>query len=150
MKLDDALKGIQLLYVETPPIIYYVESHPTYVDRMGFIIDYLEQSQSLRAISSVITLAEVLMHPIKENKQTLVKEYQDILLNSAEFSLMPVTVSVAQSAARFRAQYNLRTPDALHVATAIDAGCDAFLTNDLGLKRVNELTILVLDELELP
>lgn len=150
MKVDDALKGVQRLYVETPPLIYFVEANPTYVDRMSFIIDHLEQSDTLRAVSSVITLAEVLMHPIKENKPALVREYQDILINSAEFSLMPVTVSVAQSAARYRAHYNLRTPDALHVATAIDAGCDAFLTNDLGLRRVTDLTILVLDELELP
>ena len=38
---------------------------------------------------------------------------------------------------------------ALHVAAAIDASCDAFLTNDLGIKRVTEIKILVLDELEL-
>ena len=48
-----------------------------------------------------------------------------------------------------RARYNLRTPDALHVATAVPAGCDAMLTNDAQLKRVQELSILVLDELEL-
>jgi predicted nucleic acid-binding protein len=43
----------------------------------------------------------------------------------------------------------MRTPDALHVATAIDAGCDAFLTNDTGIKRVHEIAVLVLDDLEL-
>jgi predicted nucleic acid-binding protein len=48
-----------------------------------------------------------------------------------------------------RARYNLRTPDALHVATRIDATCDAFLTNDAGIKRVIEIAVLVLDELEL-
>jgi predicted nucleic acid-binding protein len=53
-------------------------------------------------------------------------------------------------AAELRARYNLRTPDALHIACAIDTGCDAFLTNDTGIKRVNEIRILVLDDLELP
>jgi len=39
--------------------------------------------------------------------------------------------------------------DAFQIAAALAAGCDAFLTNDNTLKRVSELTILVLDELEL-
>ena len=63
--------------------------------------------------------------------------------------LIPVTLPIAESAADLRARYNLRTPDALHVASALSSGCDAFLTNDAGLKRVQELPILVLDELEL-
>jgi predicted nucleic acid-binding protein len=47
------------------------------------------------------------------------------------------------------APHNLRTPDALHVAAGIDARCDAFLTNDTGMKHVTEIAVLVLDELEL-
>lgn len=43
----------------------------------------------------------------------------------------------------------LRTPDALQIAAALVAGCEAFLTNDAGLKRVTELRVLVLDELEM-
>jgi len=62
---------------------------------------------------------------------------------------VPISAGVAESAADLRARYNLRTPDALHVATAIDAGCDAFLTNDTGIKRVQEIAVLVLDDLEL-
>ena len=46
-----------------------------------------------------------------------------------------------------RARYNLSLTDALQIATAIQSDCDAFLTNDLQLKRVNELSILVVTEL---
>jgi predicted nucleic acid-binding protein len=63
--------------------------------------------------------------------------------------MFPVSLAIADSAARLRARYNLRTPDALHVATAINAGCQAFLTNDNTLKRVTELSILILDDLEI-
>ena len=63
--------------------------------------------------------------------------------------LIPVTFEIADKAAQLRAQYNLRTPDALHIASAIESGCQALLTNDLGIKRVTELRVLVLDELEL-
>jgi len=77
------------------------------------------------------------------------QEYRNILLHSGGFELLPVTTLIAESAAELRARYNLRTPDALHVATAIAAGCGAFLTNDAGVKRVAEITVLLLDELEL-
>ena len=56
---------------------------------------------------------------------------------------------IADAAAELRARYNLRMPDALHVAAALSTSCDALLTNDARLKRVQELPILVLDELEL-
>jgi predicted nucleic acid-binding protein len=48
-----------------------------------------------------------------------------------------------------RAHYNLRTPDALQVATALEFGCQAFLTNDEQLQRVTDLRVLVLKELSL-
>jgi predicted nucleic acid-binding protein len=50
--------------------------------------------------------------------------------------------------AELRARDQLRTPDALQVASALGAGCEAFLTNDLALRRVTELHVLVLGELE--
>lgn len=57
---------------------------------------------------------------------------------------------IANQAARLRASYNLRLPDALQVATAVYAGCDAFLTNDRQLQRVQELQVIVLEEISLP
>jgi predicted nucleic acid-binding protein len=84
---------------------------------------------------------------VKTGATKLEQEYRDILVNSGDYRLLPVTRQIAESAADFRARYNLRTPDALHIATAIAAQCDVFLTNDAGIKRVTEITVLVLDEL---
>jgi predicted nucleic acid-binding protein len=148
VKIRDALEGIQRLYTETAPLIYYVEENPTYVAKMDAIFEALE-GRPIEAVSSVITLTEVLTHPLKLGNTRLVQEYRDILLNSREFRLLPITSRIAESAADLRARYNLRTPDALHVAAGIDARCDAFLTNDAGIKRVTEIAVLVLAELEL-
>jgi predicted nucleic acid-binding protein len=97
----------------------------------------------------VITLTEVLTQPFKLGNTRLEQEYRDILLYSREFRLLPITSRIAESAADLRARYNLRTPDALHVAAGIDARGDTFLTNDTGMKRVTEIAVLLLDELEL-
>jgi predicted nucleic acid-binding protein len=59
------------------------------------------------------------------------------------------TAPVSQKAALIRVRYGLKLPDALQVATALVAGCDAFLTNDVVLQRVTELRILVLSALEI-
>jgi predicted nucleic acid-binding protein len=40
-------------------------------------------------------------------------------------------------------------PDALQISVALSAGCDAFLTNDVKLKRLTELRVLAIDELEI-
>lgn len=148
MKISAALTNVQRLYIETAPLIYYVEEHPTYVARMDAIIATLEKA-SIVAISSVIILTEVLPQPIKLGNTLLEEEYHNILLHSDGFMLLSVIAQIAETAADLRARYNLRTPDALHVATAMVAHCDALLTNDAGFKRVTEITILVLDELEL-
>jgi len=148
VKISDALEGVQRLYTETAPLIYYVEENPTYVAKMNAIIEAIED-RPIEAVSSVITLTEVLTYPLKLGNTRLEREYRDILPHSGGFRLLTITARIAESAAALRARYNLRTPDALHVAAAIDVRCDAFLTNDTGIKRVTEITVLVLDELEL-
>ena len=147
MKVSDALAGVSALYLDAAPLVYYVEENPTYVKVMDVVIDLIE-SKPIQAFSSVILIPEVLMLPRRLGKTELVKTYQAILLNSRAFQLKVVSLQIATRATDLRAQYNLRTPDALHVATALETSCDAFLTNDLELKRVTEIKVLVLDELE--
>ena len=148
MKLADALKGLGHLYLETAPIIYYVEENQNYIALMEAVIEAIENT-SLKATSSVLTLTEVLVHPLKHGNTQLVQTYQMILTNNSDLRLTPITSSIAKTAADLRARHNLRTPDALHLATAIESASDAFLTNDLALQRVTEITVLVLDNLEL-
>jgi predicted nucleic acid-binding protein len=148
MNIVAAFADVERLYVDTAPLIYYVEENPDYIGKMDYIIDRIEDVP-LQAISAVITLTEVLNYPLHLGHTELEQAYRNILMNSSVFRLESVTVNTAESAARLRARYNLRTPDALYLATALETDCDAFLTNDVALKRVHEIRVLVLDELEL-
>ena len=148
MKLDDALQNVNLVGLDTSPFIYFVERNSLYVDIMREIFTRLTNGD-FRAYSSVITLTEVLVQPLRQNNQILTGEYRNLLYNGINFKLLSINSSIAETAARLRAQYNLRTPDALQIATALENGCDAFLCNDKNLKRVTELKILILDEIEL-
>jgi len=79
VNISDALKGVQRLYIETAPLIYYVEENPTYLAKMDAIIAAIERTP-ITAVSSVITLTEVLTQPLKQENQKLEQEYRNILL----------------------------------------------------------------------
>ncbi len=148
MNLEAALDGISKLYVDSAPLIYYVEEHFAYVDKMEYILNHVENT-SLEAVSSVLTLSEVLVAPVRTGAHQVAQRYRTILLNRESCTLVPISANIAIRAASIRARYRSNTPDALHIASAIVSGCDAFLTNDHKLRGVHELNVLVLDDLEL-
>lgn len=148
MKLDDALSNVDFVGLDTSPFIYFVEQNQLYVDVMREIFRRITNGE-FKAASSVISLTEVLVQPLRQGDQKLADDYRDLLFNGVNFQLFPLTAKIAETAAELRAGYNLRTPDALQVATALENGCDAFLCNDSDLKRLTEIKILILDEIEL-
>ena len=147
MQIAKALSDVSLLCIEAAPFIYYTESRPIYVDKMREIFRLMNEGQ-FEVLSSTIALSECLTKPLKEKDQFLVSEFSSLFENTYWLTLIPVDMAIARQSAVLRAKYGLKTPDALHMATALESGCHAFLTNDLGLKRVSEIRVLVLDELE--
>jgi predicted nucleic acid-binding protein len=99
-------------------------------------------------ITSVITLGEVLAQPLRQGNTHLQRQYRDVLLKSDGLRTVPLDAAVAERAADVHARYGMRLPDVLQVAVALQEGCQAFVSNDLHLKRVTELPVLVLDELD--
>jgi predicted nucleic acid-binding protein len=147
MIVSEALKGVRTI-CDTAPLIYYVEQHPTYFELTKTIFERANQGE-LDIITSTLTLAEVLTKPIQAKNTYLQREYRDLLLNTAHVTTIDLDAVIASQAAQVRAQYNLRMPDAIQVATGLHMSCDAFLTNDKGLKRVTQMAILLLDDIEM-
>jgi predicted nucleic acid-binding protein len=147
MKIGQALAGIQTLSMDTSPFIYLVEKHPVYEARIVAIFGEVGAGH-IQVITSMLTLTEVLTMPLIKKQSHYVNEYRAMLLNTQSILSIPVDSVVAERAAELRAKYGLKTPDALHIATALETGCHAFLTNDMKLKQVTEIQILILDELE--
>ena len=146
--LDDALADVTTVGFDTSPIIYLIEMHPKYDGLVAEIFHRIDQGIST-GFTSAITLTEVLTQPLKQGQVHLQKEYRDLLLHSANFYTLSVNAEIAEQAAILRARHGLRTPDALQLAVAKTANCQVFLTNDKALKRVEDVNVLILDELEL-
>ena len=148
MKISEALRGVKLIAFDTSPFIYYTEDSPAYVDKMDVIFDLIYADKT-QIITSIITLTEVLVKPLRIGDIVVESKYRTLFSSTGKIQLQLVDRAVAERAAVLRAIYNLKTPDALQVATALESNCEAFLTNDAGIKRVTEIRVLVLDELEL-
>jgi len=68
------------------------------------------------------------------------------LLNANEVRLIPTTTAIWEQATRFRAQTGLKTPDAIHAATALVASSTLFITNDVVFRRVFSLPVAILSD----
>lgn len=144
--LQQALQGVKRLGLDTAPIIYFVEANPRYDSLLVPVFQRISTG-TLVGVTSVVSLTEALVYPLRLGRSDLAQQYQSLLQQSEYFELVDITPAIAEYAADLRARYNLRTPDALQLAAAIRRGCDAFLTNDANLQRVGELRVLTLDML---
>jgi predicted nucleic acid-binding protein len=86
--------------------------------------------QSYSIITSELTLLEVLVGPLKQGNANLEAGFRDLLLRSTNVRSVPITQPILEEGARLRVTTNLRTPDAIHAATALQEGC-ALLVEDL-------------------
>lgn len=146
--VDRVFASVTRLGLDTPIFIYLIERHPKYLILARTIFDRIDAGVG-GGYSSVIIIVAVLTQPKKRNELALERDYNDILIGSEQITLLDVDAAIANTAADLRARHNLRTPDAIQIATALAAGCEAILTNDRRLRRVNDIRVIVLDELTL-
>ena len=133
----------KMVGLDTAPLIYFMEENPVYIDAVKLFFEAMEK-EHFTVVTSTVTLLEVLVHPLQNNNTELSEEYRDILLNSKLLTL-DVSSSIAEQAAMLRAAHNIRTPDAIQISAALNAGATSFLTNDIRLPEITGLQILSLD-----
>lgn len=112
--------------------------------------DTLWQTASTRqitAVTSELTLLEVLVKPLKVGDATTATLFRTVLQHTPEVRMLPITPSLLEQAANLRATLGLRTPDAIHVATALVHRCALMVTNDRAFRRIPDLPVAVLNEL---
>ena len=140
-----ALRG-QVVGLDTAPLIYFMEENPTYLATVRPFFEAMDRGE-FSVITSMVTLLEVLVHPFRRGDVDLAQQYRDILLHADHLTTIGLSQDIAEEAARLRARHNLRTPDAIQLATAIHTSASHFLTNDDRYPTVPGVRILVLDML---
>ena len=132
------------IFLDTTPLIHYIEENNVYVQKLNELFSIQSHCQF---ITSVITLSEVLVMPLKEGNTRLAEQYENILTQAENIVIYEINTEIAKESARLRAKYTIKTPDAIQLATAQYCSVDFFLTNDLRLKSINDLNILTLNDL---
>lgn len=133
--------------IDTMVFIYHVEDHPEYSHITERIFSAVETGKN-DAVTSVITLLEILVKPKRDGNMTAVRDYKDLLLTFPNLKITDFTVHIADIASDLRAKYGIRTPDAIQIASTIREGSGTFVTNDESLKKVEEVDVVLLDDLK--
>ncbi len=137
MGLAAQLEG-KRVYFDANIFIYLVEGFTAYAQEIVDIRTAL-RSGACEAITSELTLFEVLVAPFKASDTKRLAVYRALIENSGAFELEPTTRSVYIRAGLYRATIGLKTADAIHVASAVEARCTAFLTNDASLRTPGDM-----------
>ncbi len=145
MEWLNQLQG-RIVGLDTAPLIYFIEQNPVYSNIVRAFFQNLSRGE-FHVVTSTLTLTEVLIHPLRSGNIELARQYREILCDREDLVILPVSSEIAEIAARLRATYNCRTPDAIQIATAMSAGAAFFFTNDTGLSTITEIEMLILDEL---
>lgn len=146
MSLIKALGDARSVFIDTAPIIYYIEAHPTYGALVKSVVDLLSGGK-LVAFSSVITLTEVLPKPIEAKNRGLAAQFAEFLRYGTNLTLIEISENIAERAGIIRGRNpSIKALDAIQIAAAMDVEADVFLTNDKRLGRIREVKVLVLDK----
>ena len=135
-----------IVFLDTAPLIYFIEGNSIYQSKLEKLFK-LNDEKYFQFQTSTITLLEVLVKPLKDGERKIVDKYTSILTNAEGIEIFDITIQIAVKAGEIRANYNVKTPDALQLATAITHKANYFLTNDLRLKNILEIKVLTISEL---
>ena len=137
-----------LVYLDANGLIYSVER----VEPYRTLLEPMwreAQNGNLTIVSSPVLVIEALVKPLRDGNAEIETQYRELFASNA-VRLLDASYQVFEDAARLRAQTRLKVPDALHAATALQASCALFVTNDTDFRRVTGLPVVVLDDLLSP
>lgn len=119
------------IYFDSCLAIYVVEENPTFAP---LVESRLANSQNVSITVSALTEMECLIMPIRKQNQALIDKFNEWF---DKVEILSFGREIFQQAAQLRADYqSLKTPDAIHLSTALHHRCDEFWTNDNRLDKV--------------
>lgn len=134
MKASRVRTGYRVL-VDTVTLVYFLEHHHRHFRAAKRLFQRIETGE-ISGVASALMLAEVLVPLYRTNEPGAAAELSQTLRAFPNLSILDASAQVCTEAARLRAQYGLRTPDAVHGATALVANAHGIVTNDAGFERL--------------
>ena len=134
----DDLPEQALLLIDSAPIIYVLEDHPQFGPRFAPLFAAHASGRQRFAVTT-ITVAEVLVGPLRAGDDALAQRYRVIL---ESWRPIVLDLEIAASAARLRASVGLGLADAVQAASALAINAAALVTHDRDFSRLRSLRII--------
>ncbi len=134
------------VYIDTNVFICAVEGHSAFSSQARAILDYIAAG-SATGYASELTLAELLVMPLRTNNHQLVRNYEALFDGFTVLEVVALTRPVLRQAAEIRAASGQKLPDCIQVAAAQAAGC-AFIVSEDRRLRCPGATLVLLSELD--
>jgi predicted nucleic acid-binding protein len=142
--LEDLGRGPVAL--DSAIFIYWIEEHSRFAPLLDPVFDAVDRGK-LAAVTSALTLLEVLIVPYQAGNLALAESYESILARGRGLRMVELDRGQLRVAAQLRAAHpSLRTPDALQIGAAMAEDCAALLTNDRQLPTIPGLDVLQLSD----
>jgi predicted nucleic acid-binding protein len=146
-RLTKRLGSISVIGLDTSIFIYHFEENPTYLPLTRELLSSIEKGER-KGVTSTITLMEIIVKPLALKQSDVARKYETMLVNFPNLVIVDLDRDVIRQAARLRAEYRIRPPDALQAGASLLYGAEAFITNDSLLKRLQEkMEVIILDDL---
>ncbi len=139
----NGINKYKLIGIDSNIFIYHFEENPQFISTTQFIFNQLSK-EKLKAVTSIISIAETLSYPLPAKTLKLIEESFHMVPN---LTLYDVDEAIAKEAAKIRRKNGFRLPDAIQLATAKRAKADVFITNDRRLKQFKPLKVLLITEI---
>ena len=141
------LKRLRKVALDSSILIYHLEDVEPYAELTEAVFAAIAEGSPL-AVLSTLSVTELLIQPFMEGRRDRLAVLERFILSLPNTRLIPPDYRIAREAARLRAAYGVRTPDALLTATALSEKADAFVTNDARLRRLKGegIGVVVLDD----
>lgn len=125
--------------------IYHFELNKSYGEIVKQLFLQLQKNR-LIAVTSTITIAEILSFEKLQEDRILFEETKNKLRQTPNLEIIPVDEAISEIAAILKYKYSIALPDAIQVATAVGSGQEAFITNDRSLQKIKEIKAIILDD----
>ena len=146
VKVPSSISGIHGVVLDTMVLIYLLEDHPVYADRCEQLLRWASESK-FSGVISPITMAELLVKPLEAGRKDLADKYKNTLRNLPNIDLCECSWKTGVMAGALRAKYKMALPDMVQVALAMEHG-EVLVTNDKALKKISEVTVVLLSEIK--
>jgi len=131
-RIAQTLAGHRLIALDSCVLIYHLEGHEQLGPAARDVLTHVQDGRC-QAVLSTLALLELQVGAYRNGPEDLANRYYASLSAVPNVTWIPVTYSLADLAAQIRARHGIPTPDAIHLATAIETRATLFVTNDRSL-----------------